>query len=58
MVIFTTLPKIVKIDIENDNVDSTLPNVQNNVEKGNVDSTLFNVLNFKIEVHSVFSTLI
>ena len=59
MVIFTTLPKIVKIDIENDNVDSTLSNVvQNNVEKGNVDSTLFNVLNFKIDVHSVFSTLI
>ena len=45
-------------DVENDNVVSTLSNVQFNVEKHNVVSKLFNVANFNFAVHNVVSTLI
>ena len=55
MVIFTTL----KLDVENDNVVSTLDNVFHiNFEIQNVDSTLFDVANSNIESHNVVSTLI
>ena len=57
--IVSTLPNVVKIDVENDYVVSTLPNVvQFHVEKHNVVSTLFNVVNFNVDVHNVVSTLI
>ena len=46
--VISTLPSIVKIDVENDNVVSTSFNdVQFNVEIYNIHSTLFNVVNFK-----------
>ena len=41
----STLPNVVKIDVENDNFVSALSNVvQFNVEKHNVVSMLFNVV--------------
>ena len=49
-----TLPNVVKVDIENDNVVLTLPNV----EKDNVDLTLFNVVNVNVDVPNIVSTLI
>ena len=46
--VISTLPSIVKIEVENDNVVSTSFNdVQFNVEIYNIHSTLFNVVNFK-----------
>ena len=48
-----------EINVENDNVVSTLSNVVPiNVEIDNVDSTLLNVGNFNVDVHNVVSTLI
>ena len=52
--VVSTLSSVVKMYVENDNVVSTL----SNVERGNVDSALFNVLNFNIDVHNVVSTII
>ena len=55
----STLPSVVKIDVENDIVVSTLSNVvQFNVEIRNVVSTLLNIVNFNVNVHNVVSTLI
>ena len=57
--VVSTLPNVVKIDVENDNFVSTLYDVaQFNVKKQNVVSTLFYVVNFNVEIHNVASMLI
>ena len=56
--VFLTFANIVKFDVENDNVVSTLSNVVDiNLEIYNVDLTLFNFVNFNVDVRSVVSTL-
>ena len=52
--VVSTLPNIVKIDVENGNVVSTL----SNVVQFNVVSTLFYVVNFNVDIHNVVSTLV
>ena len=57
--VVSTLPNVVKINVENDNVVFTFSNaVQFNLERHNVVSKLFNVVNFNVDVHNVVSTLI
>ena len=57
--VVSTLPNVMKIDVENDKVVSTLLNVvQFNFEKHNVVSTLFSVVDFNVDIHNVVSTLI
>ena len=56
--VVSTLPNVVKIDVETD-VISTLSNVvQFNVEMHNVVSTLLNVANYNVDVHNIVWTLI
>ena len=50
--VVSTLPNVVKIDVENDNV------VQFNAEIYNVVSASLNVVSFNFDVHNVASTLI
>ena len=50
--VVSTLPNVVKIDVENDNV------VQLNAEIYNVVSALLNVANFNFDVHNIAATLI
>ena len=55
----STLPNVVKIDVENDSVVSTLSNVvQFNFDVHNVVSTLLKIVNYNFDVHNVVSTLI
>ena len=57
--VVSTLPNVVKVDVENGNVVLTLSNVvQFNVEIHNVVSLLLKVVNFNVDVHNVVSTLI
>ena len=51
------LIKVVKLQVENINILSTLPNVVN-INVDNVDSTLFNVVNFNVDIRKVVFTLI
>ena len=50
--VVSILPNVLKITVENNNV------VQINIEIDNIDSTLLNVVNFNVDVHNVVSTLI
>ena len=52
--VVSTLPNVVKIDVEDDNIVLKLYNA----EIHNVVSTLPNVVNFHIDVHNVVPTLI
>ena len=57
--VVSTLPNVVKTDVEIHNVVSKLPNVvQFNVEIHNVVSMLLNVVNFNVDVYNVASTMI
>ena len=57
--VVSTLPNVVKPDVENNNVVSMLFDVDHiDFKIHNVDSTLFNVVNFDVKVQSVVSTLI
>ena len=57
--LFRRCPNVIKIDVENDNVVSTLSNVvQFDVEIHNVVSALLNVVNFNFDVQNVASKLI
>ena len=57
--VVSTLPNVVKIDVENGNVVCTLSNVVLfNIKKHNVVSKLFYVVNFNFDIHNVVSTLI
>ena len=50
---------VVQLDVENENVVSTLSNVAHvNGEIHNVDSTLLDVVNFNVEIRNIVSTLI
>ena len=53
--VVSTLPKVVKIYVENDNNVSTLSNVVKiNVEMDNIDWTLFNVASFNLTYTTLF----
>ena len=57
--VVSTLPNVVKIDVENKNVVSMLSYViQFNVEIYNVVSTLLNVVNYNVDVRNVVSMVI
>ena len=57
--VVSTLPNVVKIDVENGNIFSALSNViQFNVEIHNLVSTLLKNVNFNVDIHNIVSTLI
>ena len=51
---YSMLPNIVKIDVENNNIVSTLPTLFSSTLK---NTTLFYVVNFNVDIHNVDLTL-
>ena len=56
--VISTLLNVVKLDVENENVVLTLPNVAHKSVIDKADSKLLNAVNSTVDIHNVVSTLI